>query len=221
MESICPHSTTPRPQPRLPNRRGRARRSGGGRPPPSDNHDGGVRWRVSTMLRRRRRPPRTCSSCSTTPASSRAGGAACRSRATRLPPSTPTSACRASVSLSRDGERVIVSFALADIVFDWRLERLAQGGTRIAVHGRGARRLRAQAGRPEGCDRHVASPARRRRGGGPLAHGVAREALELDAPTSRRGGSISAAAGSRSRTDRAATSAATQSRAASSKRASR
>ena len=38
------------------------------------------------------------------------------------------------VSSSRDGERVSVSYALADIVFDWRLERLAQGGTRIAVH---------------------------------------------------------------------------------------
>ena len=38
------------------------------------------------------------------------------------------------MSSSRDGERVIVSYALADIVFDWRLERLAQGGTRIAVH---------------------------------------------------------------------------------------
>ena len=38
------------------------------------------------------------------------------------------------VSSSRDGERVVVSCALADIVFDWRLERLAQGGTQIAVH---------------------------------------------------------------------------------------
>ena len=38
------------------------------------------------------------------------------------------------VSSSRDGERVTISCALADIVFDWRLERLAQGGTRIAVH---------------------------------------------------------------------------------------
>ncbi|HEY3726442.1 MAG TPA: hypothetical protein VGL51_04660 [Solirubrobacteraceae bacterium] len=38
------------------------------------------------------------------------------------------------VSSSRDAERVVVSCALADIVFDWRLERLEQGGTRIAVH---------------------------------------------------------------------------------------
>jgi hypothetical protein len=38
------------------------------------------------------------------------------------------------VSSSREGGRVTVSCALADIVFDWRLERLAQGGTRIAVH---------------------------------------------------------------------------------------
>jgi uncharacterized protein YndB with AHSA1/START domain len=38
------------------------------------------------------------------------------------------------VSSSRDNERVVVSCALADIVFDWRLERLEQGGTRIAVH---------------------------------------------------------------------------------------
>jgi hypothetical protein len=38
------------------------------------------------------------------------------------------------ISSSRDGERVTVSCALSDIVFDWRLERLAPGGTRIAVH---------------------------------------------------------------------------------------
>jgi hypothetical protein len=38
------------------------------------------------------------------------------------------------VSSSRDNERVVVSCALADIIFDWRLQRLEQGGTRIAVH---------------------------------------------------------------------------------------
>jgi hypothetical protein len=38
------------------------------------------------------------------------------------------------LSSSRDDGRVRVSCALADIVFDWRLEQLADGGTRIAVH---------------------------------------------------------------------------------------
>jgi hypothetical protein len=38
------------------------------------------------------------------------------------------------VSSSREGERVTIACALADIVFDWRLERLSQVGTRIAVH---------------------------------------------------------------------------------------
>ena len=42
-----------------------------------------------------------------------------------LPPSCPRAAT-GNVSRSPG--------ALADIVFDWRLERLAQGGTRIAVH---------------------------------------------------------------------------------------
>ena len=38
------------------------------------------------------------------------------------------------VSSSRDDGQVTVSCALADIVFDWRLEQLEEGGTRIAVH---------------------------------------------------------------------------------------
>jgi hypothetical protein len=38
------------------------------------------------------------------------------------------------VSSDRGDGRVTVSCALADIVFDWRLEQLDRGGTRIAVH---------------------------------------------------------------------------------------
>jgi uncharacterized protein YndB with AHSA1/START domain len=38
------------------------------------------------------------------------------------------------LSSSRDDGRVTVSCSLADIVFDWRLEELPGGGTRIAVH---------------------------------------------------------------------------------------
>ena len=38
------------------------------------------------------------------------------------------------VSSRRGDGRVTISCSLADIVFDWRLERLSQGGTRIAVH---------------------------------------------------------------------------------------
>lgn len=38
------------------------------------------------------------------------------------------------IASDRGDGRVTVSCALADIVFDWRLEELADGGTRIAVH---------------------------------------------------------------------------------------
>jgi hypothetical protein len=38
------------------------------------------------------------------------------------------------LSSSRSDGRVTVSCSLADIVFDWRLEELPEGGTRIAVH---------------------------------------------------------------------------------------
>jgi uncharacterized protein YndB with AHSA1/START domain len=38
------------------------------------------------------------------------------------------------VSSNRTDGRVTVSCSLADIVFDWQLEELAGGGTRIAVH---------------------------------------------------------------------------------------
>jgi uncharacterized protein YndB with AHSA1/START domain len=38
------------------------------------------------------------------------------------------------LSSSRSDGRVTVSCSLADIVFEWRLEELPEGGTRIAVH---------------------------------------------------------------------------------------
>lgn len=38
------------------------------------------------------------------------------------------------VSSSRGDGRVMISCSLADIVFDWRLEERASGGTKIAVH---------------------------------------------------------------------------------------
>ncbi len=38
------------------------------------------------------------------------------------------------VSSSRDQGRVTVSCSLADIVFEWSLEELPEGGTRIGVH---------------------------------------------------------------------------------------
>lgn len=38
------------------------------------------------------------------------------------------------VSSSRGDGRVMISCSLADIVFDWRLEERAPGGTKIAVH---------------------------------------------------------------------------------------
>jgi hypothetical protein len=38
------------------------------------------------------------------------------------------------LSSSRSDGRVTVSCSLADIVFDWRLDELPEGGTRIAVH---------------------------------------------------------------------------------------
>jgi hypothetical protein len=38
------------------------------------------------------------------------------------------------MSSNSDDGRVTVSCALADIIFDWRLDRLPEGGTRIAVH---------------------------------------------------------------------------------------
>ena len=47
---------------------------------------------------------------------------------------TPTSGCRGWCPRAGTADGSTVSCALADIVFDWRLERLAQGGTRIAVH---------------------------------------------------------------------------------------
>jgi hypothetical protein len=38
------------------------------------------------------------------------------------------------LSSDRSDGRVTVSCSLADIVFEWRLEELPEGGTRIAVH---------------------------------------------------------------------------------------
>jgi hypothetical protein len=38
------------------------------------------------------------------------------------------------LSSNRSDGRVTVSCSLADIVFEWRLEELPEGGTRIAVH---------------------------------------------------------------------------------------
>lgn len=38
------------------------------------------------------------------------------------------------ISSSRGDGRVSISCSLADIVFDWRLEELPQGGTKIGVH---------------------------------------------------------------------------------------
>jgi hypothetical protein len=38
------------------------------------------------------------------------------------------------LSSNRSDGRVTISCSLADIVFDWRLEELPEGGTRISVH---------------------------------------------------------------------------------------